>query len=66
MMIWLVGLRYVIGGDLNDAPLFCWPRLRRYTSLLKTEQEPRAVLAASSWGHTLVLFDGKPADRRFC
>jgi hypothetical protein len=23
-------------------PLFCWPRLKRYTSLLKTVQEPRA------------------------
>jgi hypothetical protein len=37
-------------------PWFCWPRLKPCTSLLKTEQEPRAVLAAWSWGQILVQF----------
>jgi hypothetical protein len=55
----LACLRFFIGGNLHNTysnwrgillslifPLFRWPRLKRGKLLLKTEQEPRAVLAA--------------------
>jgi hypothetical protein len=53
------------GLAVNHFPLFCWPRLKRRTSLLKTEQHLRAVLAAWSWGQILAISDGKPDNRRF-
>jgi hypothetical protein len=64
----LAGFRFVLGGHLHIYilpgrvslslifPLFCWLRLKRCTSLFKTEQIPRAVLAARSWVLTSVQF----------
>jgi hypothetical protein len=69
MEMQLAGLRFVVGRQLqiHILPgvgsrchsfflLFCWPRLKRCKSLYETKQEPRAVLAARSWGQILVQF----------